>query len=968
MSKDPEQPQPFVEDHESKYQQIFHGESELHPDVNVQKARDALKLIGRVRDATKKETARGEKTINDGAVERSSDPDKLDRHPQHIGRFQIIKSVGKGGFGMVFLAFDPNLQREVALKVPRFEAITTPDLTARFLHEGRAVAALCHPNIVPVYESGQSGSICYLASQFVQGVSLDQWIELESSVSPIQSATICQSIAEGVAHAHQRGVLHRDIKPANILVASPKPDLTANIANRILITDFGLAKNIHDDSNQTQPGALIGTPCFMSPEQAKQKDATEQSDIYSIGAVLYFLLSRQPPFHGTTIIETIQNVVGENPIPPSRFDSGIPKDLEAVCLKCLDKDPRSRYQSAFELQADLGRFLRGEPVLARKTNWLSHSAKWIRRNPQVTGTIALITSILIGSILWINSERQHALGEANRANQAAKRSNDILKFFVQSFEGINLQSGGSAELTAKDVVLRAKNSLDESDLDEIGRGLLLTTVSDCLIELSEYELAIEAAQTAHEMLSEALGPEHPDSVAAQFNHAVAVRWSGEVEEALPIYQGVLQVRLESLGPDDMLVIDTLGALAAAYHEIGEPRSSLEMFQKVYESRCRVLGIQHQDTLSTLMNLGVIQQQLGRIDESEKIARKIVDAQLASLGPDHPKTLSSMSHLAKMLVQKEEYSSSLELQHRIYQIRTRVLGADHLDTLTTQYEIARIEGTLGHFEEAIERIRNTIDGFETNAGPEKYETLVSLAAMARIYQKMNRHAEAIPIFRKIVTIRTKTKGAKHRLTLGSLRQLGQSLSLAGNQQEAISTLQDTLVEQTETLGEDDRRTLLTQADLAWAQAEAGRLEEALDSIQSAVDCWDDDQFGSHPEFLAQLLTLGKVQLLNQDDAEAGRVFRQYLNALGEDYPNRWKIGQVKSLLGEAMAGSDDLNDAYRLLVEGYEELTSEAGEVFDLPRDRQSIVQGTIHQLIACSKKRGDRESLERWESEAHHQD
>lgn len=427
-------------------------------DPLIVRAKAAVQLIQRVRDREGEETVRANQTL----VENWCQLDNPSESPQAIGRFQIKQILGKGGFGIVFLAHDPNLGRDVALKIPRPEAVFTSELKARFLREGRAVASLAHPGIVPVYESGQIGAVCYLASQFVEGQTL---AELSTSVVAGESeppscrtaAAIAAAIAGAIEHAHQRGVLHRDIKPANVLVACDSLDSpdsqSVPIAKRIQITDFGLAKATTSDGLQTNTGALIGTPSYMSPEQALQHPAEPASDIYSIGCVLYELLTGQPPFDEGGILSTIKAVVSQEPVSPRKANSFVPRDLEAICLKCLEKEPAKRYATAFLLTEDLSRFLDSKPVRARPVSRMEYGRRWLARNPVVgmlTGlavalTLALVVGLSIAAILLSNANQK-----ANRLVQLSQRT--LFDSKISEARAIRLANGPARKQLATDAL------------------------------------------------------------------------------------------------------------------------------------------------------------------------------------------------------------------------------------------------------------------------------------------------------------------------------------------------------------------------------------------------------------------------------------------------------------------------------------------------------------------------------------
>lgn len=363
--------------------------------------------------------------------------------PRQLGRFQIVRELGRGGFGIVLLARDPQLHRDVALKIPHSLSLNDDLLRERFRREVQAAAGLDHPHIVQLFEAEEKDSACWIAYAYCPGMALSTWLTKQSSSVPVnEAAKLIESLADAVEHAHHRGVLHRDLKPANIILQVDREHAADKLraadfplsAVTAKVADFGLARMIDDSTDLTRTGAVIGTPANMSPEQARGRGLVDaRSDVYSLGAILYELLTGRPPFRGETDLETLQLVQNAEPIAPRRQRPKVPRDVNTVCLKCLEKDPNRRYQSAGDLRDDLRRFLAGEHVHARPIGRLTKVARWCRRRPAVTAlVVALFAAITLGvagvtrQYQLTTMERDSAIKERDRSVRLLAHAHDLV--------------------------------------------------------------------------------------------------------------------------------------------------------------------------------------------------------------------------------------------------------------------------------------------------------------------------------------------------------------------------------------------------------------------------------------------------------------------------------------------------------------------------------------------------------------
>ncbi len=327
-----------------------------------------------------------------------------------FGRFKLLSQCGAGGFARVYLAHDPNLDRLVALKIPHLKRLSSNSARLRFEREARAAALLSHPSIVPIFEAGTEDSVAYIASEFCAGETLSEWIQRQDGPSdPRFACTLVATLADAMQYSHLRGIVHRDLKPSNVMLAKADDEggtesfgdeSHTSLASTVRILDFGLAKPIfeEEDGDLTQDGELVGTPAYMAPELVSGDDATPKSDIYSLGVILYLLLTGKLPHTGKTTLELLKSLEAGTLTAPRRHNPSIHPDLEAIAMKCLRKDSADRYDDALQLHDDLENWLHARPVIARPATLFEQTRMWYRREPKFANALLLATAILFAGI------------------------------------------------------------------------------------------------------------------------------------------------------------------------------------------------------------------------------------------------------------------------------------------------------------------------------------------------------------------------------------------------------------------------------------------------------------------------------------------------------------------------------------------------------------------------------------------
>ena len=437
-------------------------------------------------------TVTNEDTTRDGAHFRSQSA-RLAGKPKHLGRFQIRSELGAGAFGEVFRAYDPVLEREVALKVPRPGVLDSAKIRARFLREPKAAAKLRHPNIVPVHDAGQDGDYFYIASAFISGHTLQRAID-EEPPDLQRSARIVRNLALALDYAHNAGVIHRDVKPANVMLDGH---------GEPMLMDFGLARLESTEEKLTQDGTLMGTPAYMAPEQAsrQQGEVGPASDQYSLGVIFYELLCGQTPFSGPPHV-VVFNLLNEDPPPPGTVGPQVPKDLETICLKAMTKQPSGRYANCGEMAADLRRWLDGEPIHARRLSLAERMSRWTQRNPTIAALLVAVilitlTGFLAVSSLWFRAERLRGVASKNAATakeNAEEAQAKSLQLREQTRELLRnrdeLAESNRALEQQKSTLEQQKDSLEQQKAELEAKN---KRIEDLLAKLKDGKISLDTA-------------------------------------------------------------------------------------------------------------------------------------------------------------------------------------------------------------------------------------------------------------------------------------------------------------------------------------------------------------------------------------------------------------------------------------------------------------------------------------------
>lgn len=623
---------------------------------------------------------------------------------RNVGDYELLEEIARGGMGVVFKARQCKLDRIVALKMMLAGGFASREQVLRFRAEVETAARLQHPNIVRIHETGEEDGRPYFSMDYVAGPNLGSLVR-ERPLPAKHAANYVKTIAEAIHHAHEQGVLHRDLKPSNVLI---DPD------DQPRVTDFGLAKRMQKESFLTVTGEMMGSPSFMPPEQAGAKGikAGRYSDVYSLGGILFYLVTGRPPFVAESVAETLHHVLNTEPVSPRLLNPGVPQDIATICLKCLEKQPSKRYQTAQQLADELTRFLSDEPIQARPAGRAEKAWRWCRRKPLIAGlssaTLLLVLAVAIGSPIAafrIDRERQRAEANEKKAHLEATKSRQVAQFLEDM-----LKSVGPGVALGRDTML-LREILDKT-VEHLSRDLqdqpdveadLRTTIGKVFRELRDLAQAEVMHRQALGLRRQLLGNEHPAVANSLFNLGLALLEQRKIVEAKARLAEALAMNRKILGSDNREVAECLHALASAVREEGELDQAETMERDALEMRKRLLGSEHAEVAESLTTLAAVLQRKGELESAEATHREALTIMRKRFGGDHPDIALSLGIFGPLLRQRGKLAEAeavcreeLAMSQRLWgsnQPMLREIGERLSAILRDQGKIAETEALL-----------------------------------------------------------------------------------------------------------------------------------------------------------------------------------------------------------------------------------------------------------------------------------
>ncbi|REJ75156.1 MAG: hypothetical protein DWQ36_06310 [Acidobacteria bacterium] len=783
---------------------------------------------------------------------------------QRIGPYRLERQLGEGGMGEVWQAqqLEP-VQRRVAIKMVKW-GMDTRAVIARFESERQALALMDHPAIAKVFDGGATESgRPYFVMELVQGESITSYCD-RYRLSTRARLDLMRQVCDGVHHAHQKGIIHRDIKPGNVLVS--------RVDDRpvVKIIDFGIAKatarHLTEQTVFTQLGQWIGTPVYMSPEQAEHTglDIDTRSDVYSLGVLLYELLVGVPPLDPeelrkagfdevrrriretdplrpstqiTTRGELAREIAQRRSTDPRALARRLRGDLDWIALRALEKDRTRRYASASELSADIARSLRDEPVLAGPPSASYRARKFVRRHRVGVAFASVVAGLVLALLVTTLVQARRVAKERDRANLEAETAREISGFLVGLFEEADPSRSRGTEVTAREVLDRGVQTIREDfERDPDARANLMQTMGRVYTALGLYD------------------------------------------DARPLIEDTVEVRETMLGESPELA-DALDELAKVMHWQGEYEAGLAVAERALALREGLQGPEQPELGRSLNNFGNLLEKNGRLEEARAAHQRAADLRERVLGPEHEELAQSLHNLAVLALAREDFADAEQLLLRSAEIERLNGGDESYGRATSLHVLAILYEQQGRYEEAIPIELEALGIRERVLGEDHPHVSFSLTTLGNIYRAVGRAEDAEPLLRRAVEIAEASWDFGygevrwiHRSLAGCLEELGRAAEAEGRLLDVIS--------RTEALGQRREEALIpTLEALAAMYRRQGRLGEARPALSRWLEIEERVSGRTSPLVISALLPLAALERESGRQVEAERYCRRALDIAG-----------------------------------------------------------------------------------------
>ena len=787
----------------------------------------------------------------------TGEPSALAPSERTIGPYRLLRRLGDGGMGEVWLAEQTHPRRQVALKLIRAALDTAAHFVARFEAERQALAVMDHPAIAKVFDGGATPECGpYFVMEYVRGDPITAYCDRQQ-LSTRERLDLFLQVCDGVQHAHQKGIIHRDLKPSNILVTL----LDGRPVTKII--DFGVAKAVAqpltDRTMYTALVMLIGTPEYMSPEQAEMtgQDIDTRTDVYALGVILYELLTGVLPFDARRLRaqgfdamrRTIREVEPPRPsarVTPTKATDAPEKlraggvalgrelrgDLDWITLRALEKDRTRRYGSAAELAADVRRHLEHLPVLASPPSVPYRMGKFVARHRLGVAVAAMLLGLLVAFAATTALQARRIAQERDRANQeaaVARAINDFLTRDLLAQAGAGAQASTSArvdpDLTVRTALDRAAQRIaGKFEGQPLVEASIRETIGGTYQELGLYANSQSQLERALELRRQALGAEHLDTLRSARRLGELYALQANFDEAESLLTSVVATARRRLGDRDPETLTAMNILAALYQRRGRYAEAEPLYAEALERLKAVLGDEHPVTLETMGNLASLYRAQNKYSQAEPLYMSANAIRRRVLGDDHPETLLGMSTLAALYVVQGRFAEAEALMTSTLEGRRRVLGEDHPSTLVTMNNLGVMYLAQRRYADAESLFSRVLDTQRRVLGDAHPDTLTSMLNIGLIHLRRDEYLQADGLLTRVLDERRRVLGPQHVNTLIALVTLGSLRIEQGRYQEADSLLREA-VAAAETADANGWRRYQSQSVLGASLLRQGKYAEA-----------------------------------------------------------------------------------------------------------------------------------------------
>ncbi len=874
------------------------------------------------------------------------------------------------------------VRRRVALKLVK-AGMNTREVIARFESERQALALMDHPAIAKVFDAGcTSQGVPYFAMEYVAGVPITTYCD-NHKLSTRERLDLFMRVCEGVQHAHQKAIIHRDLKPSNILVT----EVNDKAAPKII--DFGVAKALSQrltaDTMYTRVGVPVGTPEYMSPEQANSsgEDVDTRTDVYSLGVIFYELLAGDPPLDMRKMAfdEFLRKLREDEPAKPStkirtRDQASFTElarkrqtepaalvkqmrgDLDSIALKALEKERSRRYGSPSDFAADIGRYLRNEAVLAVPPSAAYRARKFALRNRG-----ALLTACAFAAVLIIAATV--SIRQSIRANREAAEARAVTDFFRNDVLAQASAANQSWSRAKPDPHLEVRTALDRAAaripqkfdrLPEV-EAAIRDTIGQTYVDLGLYPEARTQLERALELNRRVLGSRNPETLRSMTRLARATLLQGKFPQAEALVSEALEMQRRVLGADHPDTLDSMFGLGKVYFEQGKyPEAEKVLVRNLYIRR-RVLGPEHPETLNSMNVLANVYHQQGRYALAEALHGQTLDIRRRLLGSEHPDTLISMSNLAVDYEGEGKYGEAEALLRESLGIQRRVLGPEHSGTLASMNNLAVVYYYEAKFVQAVALYGESLEIQRRVLGPEHPDTLRSLANVALVLYGQGKYAESETVGWQALDIRRRVLGPEHMETLKSMTNLAENYFAQGKSSQAEAMFNQILEIRRRVLGPENPGTLDTFQDLAFMYQREGKYGLAQDYAAQLLAACRHTYGVEHAFTMIAAADLALAYVSQGKFAESEPLAREAVEFDRKKQPDDWQRFRAESLLGASLAGRKDYAEAEPLLLEGYNGMLARKDRIpvperYHLDLAHEWLVQVTKRGVSGKSRPNG----------------